>query len=247
MFASQLILGFRHLLRDGFACCRFPIQWEVLKRSFRNAQTETWLFGGFYIPADVGATLSILTQLVVWKLAALKVSCAELSAFRAAPFAAFHPRVLWFVPWLKVAPRPSAFTSHALKLSPAHRCGLFDLSWLNLLGDSGSLTDGSLSLSSALLHPLKWHYRNICFFSRIFVPARRQPEMRAEPEWLKERASGRLVYIPNLNAYCFCHAGALIGFKTQSAINTERQPTSLCKTHSLVNCFYLRKKRVFLD
>lgn len=157
------------------------------------------------------------------------------------------PRVLWFVPWLKVAPRPSAFTSHALKLSPAHRCGLFDLSWLNLLGDSGSLTDGSLSLSSALLHPLKWHYRNICFFSRIFVPARRQPEMRAEPEWLKERASGRLVYIPNLNAYCFCHAGALIGFKTQSAINTERQPTSLCKTHSLVNCFYLRKKRVFLD
>lgn len=144
MFASQLILGFRHLLRDGFACCRFPIQWEVLKRSSKRANGNMTLWR-LLCPADVGVMLSIFTQLVVWKLAALKVLCAKLSRVFERRRRCISPRVLWFVPWLKVAPRPSAFTSHALKLSPAHRCGLFDLSWLNLLGDSGSLTDGSLS------------------------------------------------------------------------------------------------------
>lgn len=177
MFASELILGFRHLLRDSSACCRFPIQWEVLKHSLKRANGNITLWRLLCL-ADVGVMLSIFTQLVVEKVAALKVLCANSPCFERRR-CCISPRVLWFVPWLKVAPRPSPFTSRALKRSPAHRCGHFDLSWLNLLGDSGSLTDGSLS--SALLHPLKWHYRNICF-SRIFVPARRQPEMRAEPE-----------------------------------------------------------------
>lgn len=93
----------------------------------------------------------------------------ELGVFGAAPLLHVTPRALWFVPWLKVAPRPSPFASHALKLSPAHRCGHFYLSWLNLLGDSGSLTDGSLS--SALLHPLQRRCRNICFSTRFRASA----------------------------------------------------------------------------
>lgn len=40
MFASELILGFRYLLRDSAACCRFPTQWEVLKHSLKRRKWE---------------------------------------------------------------------------------------------------------------------------------------------------------------------------------------------------------------
>lgn len=93
MFASQLILGFRHLLRDSFACCRFPIQWEVLKHSSKRANGNMTLWR-LLCPADVGVMLSIFTQLVVWKVAALKVLCAKLYAFGAAPSLHFTPRTL---------------------------------------------------------------------------------------------------------------------------------------------------------
>lgn len=50
---------------------------------------------------------------------------------------------------------------------------------------------------------------------------------------MKEHRSGRLIYIPNLNAYFFCHTAALIGFKTQSAINTDQRRSSLFERHTV--------------
>lgn len=159
---------------DGPACCSFPRQWDCLKCEHGNV-----LFGGF-VSCRQHDVLSIFTQLAVTNVAALDVLRANWPCFDWRRCCCISLRALWFVPWLKVVPRPLPFTRHALKVSPTHRCGHFYLSWLNLLGDSGGgLTDGSLL--PALLPPIKRHRRNICF-SRILVPARRQPEMRSEAE-----------------------------------------------------------------
>lgn len=183
MFASELILGFRHLLRDGFACCRFPIQWEVLKRSAKRANGNMTLWR-LLCPADVGVMLSIFTQLVVWKVAALKVLCAKLSVFRAAPSLHFTPGTLIcslikscaeafgiHIPCIKTQSRPQVWALR-FELIKSPR-GLGEL-------------DRWLSLSSALLHPLKWHYSNICFFTHF----RASPTSARDEGWTRiiERA-----------------------------------------------------------
>lgn len=177
MFASELILGFSYLLCDSPAHCRFSEAMGGFKALF---ETHKWKHNSSqaFMPHRRRRNVINFHSISRKKFAALEVLCANSPCFDLRRWC-ISPQVLWFVLWLKVVPRPSPFTSHALKVSPAHRCGHFHWSWLNLLGDSGSLTDGSFL--SALLPPIKRHCHNICF-SCIFVPARRQPEMRSEPE-----------------------------------------------------------------
>lgn len=97
----------------------------------------------------------------------------ELSVFWAAPLLHFTPGTLI----CSVIKSPEAFAIHIPCIKTQSRPQVWALRFELIKSPRGL---GELD-RSALLHPLKWHYRNICF-SHIFVPARRQPEMRAEPE-----------------------------------------------------------------
>lgn len=80
MFASELILGFRYLLCDSPAYCRFPRQWEVLKHSFKPANGSITLYR-LLCPTDVGVMLSIFTQLAVKKICGIGSFMRKLAVF----------------------------------------------------------------------------------------------------------------------------------------------------------------------